>query len=509
MKLAKLALFALVVAGVCFSSLRAAPPPQMFGVNLAGAEFGTLPGTYGSTYIYPSNTVLDYYNSRGLKLIRVPFKWERLQPVLNGALDAAELGRITAVITAAEARGMKVILDMHNYGRYNLNGTTYIIGTAQVTRAHFKNVWWRIAGVYKSRTGIWGYGIMNEPHDMGTYTWKDSAQEAVNGIREAGDTTHAVLIPGNNWAKAQSWPTGSADLINVTDSANNRVFEAHQYFDSDQSGTYKKAYADDGATATTGVDRVKPFVDWCTTNGVKGLIGEYGIPRTDSAQWNVVLDNFLTYIKSKGISGTVWAGGDWWANNYQLDVGLRPDNDQSTQMPVLIKYGSGVNNAYYPNFTWYSDAITAGETYAYWYSFASTGATVTGNIGDTSTFYAGSKCTSIAFTIPTGGYGGGGMHIDSNVSIDKNVLANHSLTFWAKGTPGTKIGVTIGTASADGVKKQTPTLTSTWTQYKFPLSQLLNTQITATTQIPRVKFDVYPADGAAHTVYIDQVILSP
>ena len=66
-----------------------------FGVNLAGAEFGTnFPGTYNVDYTYPTTVQLDYYQANGLNLIRLPIKWERIQAGLNGNLNEAELGRI-------------------------------------------------------------------------------------------------------------------------------------------------------------------------------------------------------------------------------------------------------------------------------------------------------------------------------------------------------------------------------------------------------------------------------
>lgn len=37
---------------------------ESFGVNLAGAEFGKIPGRYGWDYIYPSAKELDYFKSK-------------------------------------------------------------------------------------------------------------------------------------------------------------------------------------------------------------------------------------------------------------------------------------------------------------------------------------------------------------------------------------------------------------------------------------------------------------
>ena len=63
------------------------------GVNLAGAEFGKVPGTYATDYTYPAPASIDYFSQLGFNLIRVPFRWERLQPTLESdpPLPAADV----------------------------------------------------------------------------------------------------------------------------------------------------------------------------------------------------------------------------------------------------------------------------------------------------------------------------------------------------------------------------------------------------------------------------------
>ena len=68
------------------------------GVSLAGAEFAadlggydSLPGTYNSDYTYPSAQEIEYFQSKGMNTIPIPFRWERLQPTPNQPLDLAEL----------------------------------------------------------------------------------------------------------------------------------------------------------------------------------------------------------------------------------------------------------------------------------------------------------------------------------------------------------------------------------------------------------------------------------
>ena len=106
------------------------PPCPQFGVNLSGGEFGdTLPGTYGLDYIYPgiNNNAweLDYFHSKGLNLIRLNVRWERLQHALYGALTTFDIGLIDQVLTNAAARGMSVIITPHSYAHRHVGNTDY------------------------------------------------------------------------------------------------------------------------------------------------------------------------------------------------------------------------------------------------------------------------------------------------------------------------------------------------------------------------------------------------
>jgi hypothetical protein len=102
----------------------AAADIQYAGVNLSGAEFGSaggnsaLPGTYNNQYIYPNSGEVNYYLSKGMNIIRLPFRWERLQHTNNVALDATELSRMNTFVSTATSKGMFVILDPHNFERY-------------------------------------------------------------------------------------------------------------------------------------------------------------------------------------------------------------------------------------------------------------------------------------------------------------------------------------------------------------------------------------------------------
>lgn len=123
---------------------------QSIGVNLAGGEFGRAPGVFNKDHTYPGAEQFDYCQKKGLRLIRLPFKWERIQPTLMRSLDGGELARLDAVVSLARQRKLKLVLDMHNYARYGGK----LIGTVDVPNAAFADAWKRLASHYRDETAI-------------------------------------------------------------------------------------------------------------------------------------------------------------------------------------------------------------------------------------------------------------------------------------------------------------------------------------------------------------------
>ncbi len=303
-----------------------------FGVNLAGAEFGKIDG---KEYGYPTASDLDYFKSKGLTLFRLPFKWERIQPVMNEALDAEELADMRAFVDAARDRELLVILDMHNYGRRHINGASQIIGSPGLSIENVADAWRRIANEFKHYNNIWAYGIMNEPHDMLESTpWFDIAQGIINSIREVDKST-AIAVGGDSWSSAARWMSFSDNLKNLKDPANNLIFEAHVYVDNDASGAYRASYEEEKTTPTTGVERLQPFISWLKENNFRGFIGEYGVPDNDP-QWLPVLDNMMAFMQQNGVNGTYWAAGPRWGK-YKLSIQPRNGEDRP-QMVIVEKY---------------------------------------------------------------------------------------------------------------------------------------------------------------------------
>lgn len=234
------------------------------GVTVNGGEFGSPitaktskfsnknPGKYQTRYHYDWQHTFDYLGLREFDHVRIPFRWERLQPKLGGPLADAEVGRLKTVIGRATEAGLNVVLDMHNYGAYYLDngseGVRRAIGSDQVSVADFSDVWRRISLEFKDKNGVVGYALMAEPFGMpskgslsGAEVWEKASQRALDEIRATGDDK-LVSVAGYAWSALVKWHKVHPDGW-IDDPSNNFLYEAHHYWDRNYSGEYSRSYA--------------------------------------------------------------------------------------------------------------------------------------------------------------------------------------------------------------------------------------------------------------------------
>lgn len=173
------------------------------GVNAAGGELylgmtdftNQNLGVYGNNYVYPNRASLAYLATRGHKVIRLPFRWERVQPKIKGSLRSVEIERLKACISNAKAEGLSVILDPHNWAAYRFAGGTKHIGESGLPISAFEDLWSRLSRQFKGFPGIAGYQLMNEPTGMpgGALQWERASQVAVDAIRAVGDKQRLMV----------------------------------------------------------------------------------------------------------------------------------------------------------------------------------------------------------------------------------------------------------------------------------------------------------------------------
>ncbi len=309
-------------------------PINLVGVNLSAAGFSgsTVPGVYGTHYIYPDESYFKKYAAMNIRLVRLFFLWERLQPKLNTELNAAELARIIQCLDYAQKYGVKVVLDLHNYYRYY----DQQIASEAVPITAFADFWMRLTQKIFNHPAVYAYGLMNEPHDTNGQ-WPQAALAAAKAIRSM-DEDHWVFVAGDRWSSAYHWPAFNEALITdpwMRDLNNKLVFEAHMYLDSDYSGNYSDK--SETFAADLGVERVKPFVEWLKTHNLRGYLGEHGIPDWSSSALSA-MDNLLSYLQQNCIPMTYWAAGPWWGD-YALSLDVT-NGASRPQLPILQKYAA-------------------------------------------------------------------------------------------------------------------------------------------------------------------------
>jgi endoglucanase len=328
---------ALPLVAILFgASVQAEEKLPLVSINIAGAEFssGAIPGKNGTNFFFPGKDYFAKWKERGITLVRFPLKWERLQPKLYGPLDPAYTKLLDDMLAQANAYGVKVILDIHNYARYNNN----VIGSAKVTFSDYRKLGELIGNRYKNNPAVYGYDIMNEPYGEADKYWPQAAQAGINGIR-VYDKKKPLFVEGRSYSGAYTWSWYNDPMAALTDpKANNIIYSAHAYIDENGSGQYKTSPA--SVDPMIGVKRIEPFVKWLIKNGKKGHIGEFGVP--NDPRYLQAMDNTLAYLQKNCITMTYWAAGPSWGT-YQLSIEPTKTNQDQAQWAILKKYINGGN----------------------------------------------------------------------------------------------------------------------------------------------------------------------
>jgi endoglucanase len=299
------------------------------GVNLAGAAYSSsrLPGVYGRDFVYPNDSELRYFASKGMNVFRISILWERLQPALGGDFDPRELARLSKFIDEAEQQHASVIIDVHNYGRYR----GVLLGQSPVSVAAFADLWTRLGKRFGSDESVL-FGLMNEPQLKDQNLWRQAVQGAIDGIRTTG-ARNRILVPGIDWDAAHSFASISGDSLGALHDPQHRlVFEVHEYFDSDSSGTSDRCVSSDQA-----LGRLSSFTQWLHAGHHEGFLGEFGVSRRPECV--MLLDHVASYLASNSdvwLGWTYWAAGPLWGN-YMFSLEPSAGRDRP-QMTALAKY---------------------------------------------------------------------------------------------------------------------------------------------------------------------------
>jgi endoglycosylceramidase len=314
---------------------------------------------------------LDRVESWGHNVLRLPFTWEAVEPT-EAAYDATYLGRYTAVVDGAAARGLRVIVDFHQdvfarpycgdgFPLWTLeqpvpdppaNCENWFMGymTNDDVKNAFDRLWsntdglmdklkdmWRhVASELWPRDNVIGFEIINEP-GAGTAqedVWAPTVltpfySEMVTVIKEnAPDAPIFFDSTGTSALDAQTAlerPTGEG-----------LVFAPH-YYDSEviMFGTWSGL-----TTVLEPIGRWRAKADgW----GIPVLLGEFGIrPHTDNAAQYVRLN--FDALDEHLMHGAIWEYSstvdDW--NNENMSLVDGDGQERETVVEIIRAYPAAV-----------------------------------------------------------------------------------------------------------------------------------------------------------------------
>lgn len=239
----------------------------------------------------------------GMNTFRLSMTWQYITAGRPSAkLDKVNWANFDKLVRACLETGAHCMLDLHNFARHD-----GIIGQGGPSDQVFAALWAQIATYYAGEDRII-FGLMNEPHDLDVRLWASSCQAAVTAIRKAGATSQIILLPGTNFASAETFvSSGSADALaavtNPDGSTDNLLMDIHKYLDANNSGSLTKC-------TTNNVAAFKALSDWLRKNKRLAMISETGASMDPTCMAKFCEQNeFIAKNDDVLVGFVAWAAG--------------------------------------------------------------------------------------------------------------------------------------------------------------------------------------------------------
>jgi endoglucanase len=267
-----------------------------------------------------------------MNLIRLPFRWERVQHSLKAPLDTAEVAQITRVLGWARELDLCVLLDLHNYGSYHAQR----IGSVAVEASAFEDVWLRLAEAFPDANTT-ALGLMNEPAALAVPQWMALAQSTVLALRKSG-SSHWLMVGSGRWSGAHEWTsrydgvTAAEAFARFSDPLHRLAVELHQYADSNSSGTGTDCVAPERLT-----HMMQVLAQWSQTTHVRFFMGEFGTG--NSAACLADLRALLQPMQDSHVwlGWSYWsAGARWGTYPFSIQPGKGPEAAQLTLLRTFL-----------------------------------------------------------------------------------------------------------------------------------------------------------------------------
>lgn len=285
------------------------------GVNLGEMLDAPREGDYGLR-LEPAFMELAAAN---FQTVRIPVRWSNHAAVTADAtLDEFFAERVDSVVDAMLAKGVFVILNVHNYRQ--LTGKPVQNNEAPVDPAvveqRLLNIWAQLAKRYRNRSDRLLFEIFNEPvGPLEGKKWNVLGAEALRIIRQS-NPQRVVLFGPTQW----NHPKALAALVLPADP--NLIVPVHVYDPAEfthQGASWTPQFADKVGVACCDTAQRKKMTDaldlaqrWSQEHGYPVVVGEFGsYEKADMASRVTYTRLFRDEVEKRGFSWTYWsfAGG--------------------------------------------------------------------------------------------------------------------------------------------------------------------------------------------------------
>ncbi len=276
---------------------------------------------------------LDNIEAQGLNVIRVPAWWGDFYPLsalgaTNPVMRSDAFTVLDAVVSAAAARGIYTIIDMHGVfgGQSTSNDTGQqnenLYWTNSNDQTNTALMWSAIAAHYKGNAAIAGYDLINEPSGApNTSAVWTAFNNLYNSVRTA-DPGHIIIMEGTfgSW----DWTMLPAPSYY---SWTNVVYQMHEYQWSNETVSGVEGGAN---------NQVTDFNNHKSWN-VPAYIGEFNAFGTGTAAWQYVVNDF----NNDKMNWSPWS--------YKATHGSQPDSwglyDENSTPPAVPNLANDSSSA--------------------------------------------------------------------------------------------------------------------------------------------------------------------
>lgn len=241
----------------------------------------------------------------GFETVRLPVRWDSHAGMQAPyAIDPAYVKRVRHVVDAAQAAGLKVILDSHNFEAMDSDP----LGSAP----RFAGIWRQIAAAFAAEpVGTLWFELANEPHDrFNNANLLAVMTPALAAVRET-NPDRPVIIGGEFWS-------GIDSLATLTLPDDPHVYPTFHYYEpfqfTHQGATWAKPTpplgrvyggGDDAERLARDVQKVR---DYAARTGMLPFIGETGayttVPPAQRVQYHRAVTRAFAPI---GVGMCMWA----------------------------------------------------------------------------------------------------------------------------------------------------------------------------------------------------------